>query len=304
MKKTARSEMLANVMEYDLPTDIMVETNAFCNLQCIMCPQKEIRRPKGEMSFNLWEKIVSELAADFPETTLWPAIMGEPLMQGEEFFKYVSLAKRKGIRRVHMNSNFNLFDKGLVSPLFDSGLDSIYIGVDASTEETYRKIRVGGNFYKLLENIELLVNEKNKRNSPLQVSLLMILQNENASEEQSFIDYWKKKALGVTLRLRYRISWGGSVEPSKEIIAASQSEARYPCLWLLRQMSVLWDGRIPWCDSPNEYFAGDANSQSLKEVWTGALKKVRDRQLSGDFSMLPCNNCSDWNCGKSVNLKV
>jgi len=39
------------------PEDVIVETFAHCNLRCIMCPYPTLKRPKGEMTLDVFTKI-------------------------------------------------------------------------------------------------------------------------------------------------------------------------------------------------------------------------------------------------------
>ncbi len=296
-------DMLKYVKEYNFPTDILVETTTFCNLKCNMCPNRNLARPRGEMSHKLWEKIVKEVVEVAPATVLWPTIMGEPMMLGKRIFEYIKYAKDLGIKKICLNSNFLLFSEELVVPLFDSDLDELIIGLDAVTEDTYKKIRISGDFNKVIKNVDLFILENEKRCRPIKLTIQMVLQDENIDEEQLFIDYWRNKASGICLKIRHRIGWGGSVAPSS-MINKSDLENRIACLWILRQMSILWNGLVPQCDCPGERYYGDVNKQSLSEIWNGQLRELRQRHLAGDFSLNPCKNCHDWRVGKSVTINI
>jgi sulfatase maturation enzyme AslB (radical SAM superfamily) len=66
------------------PEDVIVETFAYCNLRCIMCPYPNLQRSKGEMSFDVFKKIVDEMAMENPCGRLWVAILGEPFLRPEK----------------------------------------------------------------------------------------------------------------------------------------------------------------------------------------------------------------------------
>jgi MoaA/NifB/PqqE/SkfB family radical SAM enzyme len=42
-----------SLVESDYPKSVVVETTAFCNLSCSLCPQSTLKRPKGNMDFFL-----------------------------------------------------------------------------------------------------------------------------------------------------------------------------------------------------------------------------------------------------------
>jgi len=65
----------------------------------------------------------------------------------------IAYAKRKGLTDVVLNSNANLLDESAAKGLINSGLDALYVGIDAFTPHTYSKLRVGGNFEKTVQNV-------------------------------------------------------------------------------------------------------------------------------------------------------
>ena len=110
MAKDKIKELKQFIKDYSFPTDILVETISRCNLNCIMCPQDNLSRASGRISFNLWEKIIDEVAEVSPGTRIWPALMGEPLLMGDEIFKLLRYATGKGLE-VQLNSNMRAFKK-------------------------------------------------------------------------------------------------------------------------------------------------------------------------------------------------
>jgi MoaA/NifB/PqqE/SkfB family radical SAM enzyme len=67
------------------PDRLYVESTSFCNLHCVMCPTGigSIRRPKGYMAMDLYQRIVDEVAPQAPAIVLhsW----GEPMMHPRLF---------------------------------------------------------------------------------------------------------------------------------------------------------------------------------------------------------------------------
>src|SRR3989338_7530331 len=81
--------------ELPFPADVIVEVTSYCNLRCIICPYPTLKRPKGDMSFEVFKKIVDEIAREDPSAGLWVAIMGEPLIRGEGLLQMLSYPKEK-----------------------------------------------------------------------------------------------------------------------------------------------------------------------------------------------------------------
>src|SRR3972149_2715786 len=145
MKIPDLNKVQETLKDYNFPRLIIIEVTANCNLSCIMCPQKSMDKPRREMEFPLWKRIIDEIVERDPNVEVWPAIMGEPLLLGDKLIRMIRYAKDRGIRRVILNSNATLMNADLSEKLIESGVDQIIFGIDGVTPEVYEKIRVGGN---------------------------------------------------------------------------------------------------------------------------------------------------------------
>lgn len=299
MKKLDLNKVKETLKLTDFPVQLTTELIANCNLRCPACPYPHLKREKGIMSDALYKKIVDEITQKSPKnTTLWLAFMGEPTILGKKLFEMIKYAKDKGIKDTSLNTNANLINQEMIDWILESGLDKIYVSIDAATEDSYKKIRTGGDFKKTRDVVSALIaRREEKKVAKPEVFAQFISMEENAGEEEPFRDYWVR--MGAVTKLRRKMGWGGKIN-SKDL-DISQSNRNMPCPWLVRQMIVLWDGRVAQCDADYEgiYAAGDLNKQSIAEVWNGELKIRRDRHQTGDFDFLPCNQCRDWQLGLS-----
>ncbi len=289
------------VAEHDFPTDILVETLAHCNLACSMCPQDRLSRPRGRMSYALWCKLMDEVAHERPQTRIWPALMGEPLIMAPEIFRWFRYAKDAGVQRIAMNSNLNLLRPHLVDGLIASGVDEVIVGLDAARSETYASIRVNGDLGRVQHAIRQLIETRERRGSSTpQLTLQFIVMDENEDEEEAFVEFWQRSGLPVNLKIKPRTGWAGTV-PVWSGMVEDRDADRMPCTWLLRQMTVLWNGQVPQCDGDwdGRTRFGDASRQSIREIWNGSLTRIRQRHLSGDYDFSPCRDCEDWSAGLS-----
>jgi len=68
-------------------------------------------------------------------------------------------------------------------------------------------------------------------------------------------------------------------------------------------MSITDTGKVVTCavDLDAKFIAGDINHQSLKEVWNGKLKELRQSHLLKQFHALPenCRECKDWQAARA-----
>lgn len=285
--------------EYRFPVDIIVEVTGYCNLRCIMCPYPSLKRAKGNMDFSTFQKIVDETAKENPQARIWLAIMGEPLMLGDQIIEFIRYAKEKGIREICLNTNANLMSGNLAEKLLKSGLDKILISIDAASKTAYDKIRVGGDFECVRSNVEHLLDIKAKNNNEhLDVITQFIVMDENEHEVESFKTYWLER--GAIVKIRPKLGWGNAIQSTVLDNIAKETE-RFPCAWLTRTVSIHWDGSFSQCDADYEgaYSPGNLNANTIKEVWDGILAERRKRHWEGDYDFEPCKSCKDWLAGRS-----
>lgn len=284
------------------PKVVLIDTISYCNLKCSMCVHKEMKRKKGIMPWNLFTKIVDEIAEVDRNIRVWMVFFGEALILKKSkpsIFDMITYAKNKGLTDVVLNSNANLLDPGAAKSLIQSGLDAIYIGIDAFKPETYAKIRVGGDYEKAVQNTMHLIELKRRVNSEKpEVFVQFVEMDDNSKEKEPFVDFWKKQ--GAIVKIRPKVSWAGLIDAPNLVL---DDKDRWPCYWAMRTMSITDTGKVVTCavDLDAKYVAGDVNGQSLKEVWNGNLKKIRQFHASRKFEALPdnCRNCRDWQSARA-----
>ena len=147
----------------DFPSVVLVDSISCCDLRCSMCVHKDMTRKKGVMPWGLFTKIIDEIAREKKDARVWMVFFGEALIlkrSKPSIFDMISYAKAQGLTDVVLNSNANLLDSESARQLVGAGLDAIYIGIDSFNTETYDKLRVGGNYKKVVNNVIGLLNER------------------------------------------------------------------------------------------------------------------------------------------------
>ena len=274
----------------DFPKVVLIDTISYCNLRCSMCVHSEMTRKKGIMSWNIFKKIIDEIAETDKNIRVWMVFFGEALILKRKkptIFEMITYAKSKGLTDVVLNSNGNLLDNEAARGLIESGLDAIYIGIDAFKPETYAKVRVGGNYKKTVGNVINLINLKKQMNSEHPVVHAQFVEMDiNKDEKEDFIEFWK--AYGAIAKIRPKVSWAGKIAAPNLILG---NEDRWPCYWAMQTMSITDTGKVVTCavDLDAKFVAGDISTHSLKEVWNGRLKDMRHLHISGRFDTLPEN---------------
>lgn len=292
-------KIIPTLKHYTYPTLIVLEVTNQCDLECIMCPRKFMTRPVGVMQDHLYKKIIDDISIHSPDDTqFWIAFMGEPLLLKEKAIEFIQYAVDKGLTNVNLNTNLVSPDKDLCTALIKTQLNRVIISLDACTSDTYNKIRIGGKFESVLQNIDYLLEAKKQLNfKKPEIIIQFIVMDENEHEVEQFKKMFKDKK--VVLKIREKLGWGNGVE-AKNLDLPIESRD-YPCPWSNRGFSVHVTGQVGQCDASwnGLYYFGDLNHQSIAEVWNGKLAKLRERHWNLDFDFMPCKDCKDWQCGKS-----
>lgn len=130
------------------------------------------------MDFDLFCRIVDQ----FPKISeLVLQGLGEPLLH-PQLFEMVNYAADKGLRVV-TTSNLTLLDRELARECVHSGLARINVSLDAATAELYERIRIGSSFERVLENLRILMEERQQVGTGLpEVRIVMVLMRQNLEE--------------------------------------------------------------------------------------------------------------------------
>ncbi len=159
-------EMTQN--EIGFPERLVLEMTSYCNLRCWMCPKTAgyVNTTPNQL---VKEDVIREVEKILPkiEVLMLSGLWGEVFMHPDVYVRILQTAKEFGCE-VRTISNGTLLTPKLSEALVDIGLDSLTISIDAATSKTYKEIRVGGNFRKLVKRLKKLklYKEKKGKNKP------------------------------------------------------------------------------------------------------------------------------------------
>jgi radical SAM protein with 4Fe4S-binding SPASM domain len=289
------------------PKVVLIDTVSYCNLSCSMCVHPDMTRKKGVMSWPLFTKIINEISLERPSARVWMVFFGEPFLlknRRPSIFDLITYAKSKGLTDVVVNSNANLMDAVAAEKLIESGLDAIYIGIDAFTPETYAKVRVGGNYEQTVTNVQHLLELKMQKGASTPAVFVQFVEMDlNREEKDDFIQFWSE--LGAIVKIRPKVSWAGMIEAPNLVL---ENDQRWPCHWGMQSMAISDTGKVVTCavDLDARFVAGDITVSTLKEVWNGKLKELRQLHMEGRYAELPenCSCCRDWQSARADYISV
>ncbi|MBU0617859.1 MAG: radical SAM protein [Planctomycetes bacterium] len=278
------------------PAVVLIDNTSACNLRCSMCDHVNIKhyRKIETMKWDLYAKIIDEIARESPDSRIWQIFYGDPFLL-KDMPERIRYAKDQGLTDVVLNTNGVLMTEQRSRPLIEAGLDAIYVGVDAATKESYDQIRVGGDFDAVVANVLTYRDLLRQHGRPEQkIFVQYVVSDINEHETDEFREFWAER--NVDVKIRPRVSWAGLIDAPN--LQPNEQVQRRPCYWLMRTINICTDGRVAFCsaDPHCRVPCGAVRTHSIKELWAGQLREYRKMHAEGRFDELPemCRECMDW----------
>lgn len=273
------------------PLHLLVEPTSICNLQCVMCFQSDssfkTKNYMGMIDLEFFKEIVDQ-AKEENCKALTLASRGEPLLHAK-FDKMIRYCKNKFFE-LKINTNATRLTEDLCYEILDAGVDIVVFSVDSYYKEQYEKIRVGGDFDSVVENIKRFVEIRRSKAEYKKTSTRVAgcnFGNLNYSQKEYFFNYWKEIVDCVSF---------SDVVPRWNTYNNEQLNFNEPCNLLWDRMYVWHDGTCNPCDYDykSSLQVGNAKKSSLKDIWLGGIyNKYRNLFLRGNRKLLfPCNRCN------------
>ncbi len=273
------------------PHFIVVEPCNICNLKCPLCTtgQRLPVEKRGTMSMETFIRIVDQLSAYVRYMSLY--YHGEPLFC-EQLPEMIRYARQHKIR-TFVSSNLNILNEKMAEDLIESRLDYLIVSLDGTTQESYEKYRIGGNFDKVVSNIRLINERKLQKNSPWpRIVMQPVILKHNEHEVPKLREL--ADSLGVKMFLRQGMLGGEGHTPpvTKDYALARKwlsqnreyhkdydylSDRPYlkkePCFYLWRAVAINWDGTVFPCCWLHEkkYSVGNILEQDFKTIWNNEM---------------------------------
>lgn len=271
------------------PICLNIEPTNACNLKCIMCYNNDVKTKKGIMDLDLYKKIIDESSL-YNLESIKLSWRGEPLLNSN-IIEMIRYAKEKNVLDVSFNTNALLLTDELSEQLIDSNLDMILFSVDGATKETYEKIRVGGDYDKMVKNIKRFLEIKKQKKSKFPYTRIQFVKmDENCNETELLVNTWNslvdKILIFPSLPLKFDIN------AMKEFNVIR----RKPCDQLWKRLSITWDGNVSMCctDWKPDIVLGNINTDTIYSLWHGTkLNSIRNMHKNGLYDKISiCKDCS------------
>ena len=274
----------------DYPPCIQIEPSSICNYRCIMCYQidKSFSNKStgymGYMDLELYKNIIDQVEGKVEGITL--ASRGEPLLN-KNFVKMLEYSSGKFLG-FKINTNASLLTEKLSHTILSNlEIGTIVFSIDAADKALYEQIRINGDFEKVMRNISMFKEIKEKyyktSNIVTRVSGVKINDDQDIDEmEKVWLQYVDQT--GFT---KYT-PWQTSYENSTNNITS-------PCTELWRRAFVWQDGIVNPCDYDykSTLSVGKVTESTISSLWNSKkYKTLRELHLTSKrTAKSPCNQC-------------
>jgi radical SAM protein with 4Fe4S-binding SPASM domain len=278
---------------HNLPKILRIEPASSCNFHCIHCPTGLDLNPSlGIMNEDSFEKIYEKISKySFKVIVLYHG--GEPFLN-RNFSKMVKKL-RPLADTIKTVTNGSLLNESIIDQILDSGIDIVEFSLDGQSPEENDKVRVGGNFFKISENIKKLVIARNNRNlskPEIYISNIQFPKDVHQLDKIEVPQYLKNtfKEIGddIQYKLAYAMSWPGlTINPQP-----SKIEHNY-CDHIINTFTIRWNGDVvPCCfDLVNMMVMGNVLNEEIEDIWNNKqYQKLRDDIKNFNPPDL-CKNC-------------
>jgi len=262
---------------------LQLETTNVCDSACVFCPHSQMQRPKGTMDRALSYRILDE-AATIPIIDHLSFVgLGEPLLDRYLIPRIAYARARMPGIWIDLTTDGSFLRPKMADALIEAGLSHLNVSLNATNRESRKAIMGIDNFDQVVEYIEYA---RAAGAGKMTVTVKGIQEKDlmEGGEPELFMLRW-----GTDGYLHQEGNWAGTMRPVRVV-------PKSPCVRALRQIMVLWDGRVSLCcfDAEGAVILGDLNTQTLREVYGGELAlNIRRAHHEGRRGSLPlCGTCT------------
>lgn len=275
-----------------IPSTVSVELTNYCNLACPYCTSPLKLRPEGLMSPTTFSNLVSQIKqAGIPRVLL--VGNGEPTLH-PNFRDYIPRL-RDAAKFLSLTTNLQKVSEEILRCILNAPIDVVNISVDGGHKEAYERMRIGGKFERLLENLTRMRDLKHELHAPTLINVRVMLLPSQREDEHEILHFWRPYADVVSKQ--YIMNFYENFEDG--YMNTYKPETR--CTLPFKVLDVQWNGNVPLCSyswiqigEPSGFVLGNINETTLYDLWNGAiLQQYRAGHRSRNEAMIPiCKNCA------------
>ena len=205
---------------FEIPKNLIFDFDYTCNFRCPSCRTETINNNKHHTIRSSNDQIVQRIKTEIidrigaqPVNIRWCG--GEPFISEPylELFEYISSVNKPNISyTIQTNGSYLQSKKHLLYKLLPF-VRELRISFDAASRETYDKIRVGGNWDLLLDNVAWVKKYITDNKLPTKLKADFVVQKNNYQEIPAFERLIKQ--FGIT-DSSYQKMWNWGTWPEND----------------------------------------------------------------------------------------
>ncbi|UBF29830.1 SPASM domain-containing protein (plasmid) [Kovacikia minuta CCNUW1] len=287
----------------NLPSQLWIETTTHCNAQCPLCPTGlgTLQRPKQHLDLGLFKRVVNEVRPK--KIMFWN--FGEPFLHPQIIHMF-SYAASFGCEGWVSSNGYALYNEASFEALAQSGLKYLIISLDGLDQETLSKYRVGVDFNRAFSGLKAFMKLRPDRHGLRVIWQFVTMQHNyhqldlaRRTAQTLGCLFWSKRVNLAMVQDHVPIQDSLDWVPDDSIFSRYDAEGDIkeglkPCHFVNHSLVLLSDGRIaPCCHDPQGHLIlGDANQESISQIWSGdKMKRLREKLTTDRKAIHPCGNC-------------
>lgn len=268
-----------------IPKYYEIEISNTCGQKCVFCPKTSLPEaaPKSMAPVD-FAKIIDAAKKFSTDPVISLTGMGDALSH-PDFFSILDVALERNLEIIIETSGVGLTREHSDRLLALKGAEklSLIFSIDAVKPELYASFRPGGDFEKILEEIEYLLLRRQK-NTWVQI----VKMNENFEHLVAYHNFFKKYTSNIIIQKynRYR----GKL-PERRLNPMEPFE-KIDCWHLKREVVVDVEGRVLVCkqDLGKEHVLGNLLRDSMETIYERGLPFLEKHIRGWDF----CSGCDEY----------
>jgi len=197
-----------------IPRNLIFEFDYTCNFRCPSCRTELINnnkhhviRPINDQIVHKIKQLVIDQIQSQPVEITWCG--GEPFISDvySQLLEYILSTGKQNIRHVIQTNGSYLKAKSDMLIKLLPTLNTLRISFDAATEETYKKIRVNGQWNQLLENVQWVQGVIKQNQYALTIAADYVVQLDNYKEIPAFVKLCEQLEI-TTINFQKMWNWG------------------------------------------------------------------------------------------------
>ncbi len=309
------------------PIKLDIENVSRCNFSCTMCTVSKWHKGKraDDLALEDFKALIDE---QYGLVEIKLQGIGEPTMQGDDFFEMIRYARAKKIW-VRTTTNASLLHlKDNYKKLIDSDPNEVQISLDGADAETFQSIRQGSVFERVVGNCKL-INDYCKEIGVQRTKMWTVVQRGNVDQLEALVDLAKEAGFTNMVFSLDMHGWADDdlmarnrdqmVEDNIDVerlfaliergaalgvdvrfwnVSDKYATARSQdlCPWPFERSYIASDLRVvPCCmiGNPDEFEleSGCDDGRSFADIWSGtAYRNFRQSHVDGNIPTV-CKSC-------------